>query len=218
MASSSRMVRRYMRRKSRCGEPRFFSGQRPFQAFMSYTFYRGLSARRSLGIRWLWLRCPAAVAGPSRRARLELPTAYCLLRGDHLRSTKQTVMPAGGTPPMKMIACRHDIPCGLLFSEEANAGAVSVSRERQPQPLGGEQKLRSSSRAPDMIGQPRRHRRGPRSPESTMSRRPTEPEPQGTVGAHEIVNRILEVDVVLQVVLPLGMRQRLAHQPPVALA
>jgi hypothetical protein len=30
-----------------------------------------------------------------------------------------------------------------------------------------------------------------------MSGRPTEPEPQGTVGAHEIVNRILEVEVVL---------------------
>jgi hypothetical protein len=51
-----------------------------------------------------------------------------------------------------------------------------------------------------------------------MSRRPTEPEPQGTMGAHEIVNRILEVDVVLQVILPPGIRQCLAHQPPVALA
>ena len=32
---------------------------------------------------------------------------------------------------------------------------------------------------------------------STMSSRPTEPEPQRTVGAHEIVNRVLEVEVVL---------------------
>src|SRR4051794_308851 len=69
-----------------------------------------------------------------------------------------------------------------------------------------------------MIGQPCRHRWGPRSPETTMSRRSTEPEPQGTLGAHAIVNRILEVDVVLQVILPPGIRQCLAHQPPVALA
>ena len=41
---------------------------------------------------------------------------------------------------------------------------------------------------------------------------------QDTRGAHEVVNRILEVDVVLQVVLAPGVRQRLAHQPPVALA
>jgi resolvase-like protein len=34
----------------------------------------------------------------------------------------------------------------------------------------------------------------------------------------EVVDRILEADVVLQVVLPPGVRQRLAHQPPVALA
>lgn len=69
-----------------------------------------------------------------------------------------------------------------------------------------------------MIGQPRRHGWGPVSPAATMSSRPTEPEAQGTMGAHEIVNRILEVDVVLQVVLSPGVRQCLAHQPPVALA
>ena len=51
-----------------------------------------------------------------------------------------------------------------------------------------------------------------------MNRRPTEPEPQGMMGAHEVVDRILEVDVVSQVILPPGIRQCLAHQPPVALA
>src|SRR5438309_3862948 len=69
-----------------------------------------------------------------------------------------------------------------------------------------------------MIGQPRRHGWGPVSPAATMSSRTTEPEAQGTMGAHEIVNRILEVDVVLQVVLSPGVRQRLAHRPPLALA
>src|SRR5512142_1936664 len=69
-----------------------------------------------------------------------------------------------------------------------------------------------------MIGQPRRQGWGPVSPAATMSSRPTEPEAQGTMGAHESVNRILEVDVVLQVVLSPGVRQCLAHQPPVALA
>src|SRR3954449_4753247 len=69
-----------------------------------------------------------------------------------------------------------------------------------------------------MIGQPRRHGWIPGNPEATMSRWPPEPEAQGTMGAHEIVYRILEVDVVLQVVLSPGVRQRLAHQPPVALA
>jgi hypothetical protein len=51
-----------------------------------------------------------------------------------------------------------------------------------------------------------------------MSRRPTEPQPQGTMGTHEVVDRILEVDVVLQVVPPPGVRQCLANQPPVVLA
>jgi hypothetical protein len=37
------------------------------------------------------------------------------------------------------------------------------------------------------------------------------------MGAHEIVRRILEVEMVLQVILPPGIRQCLAHQPPVAL-
>src|SRR3954447_2593201 len=69
-----------------------------------------------------------------------------------------------------------------------------------------------------MIRQSRRHGRGPGSPAATMSRWPTEPEAQGTMGTHEVVIRILEVDVVLQVVLAPGVRQRLAHQPPVALA
>jgi hypothetical protein len=51
-----------------------------------------------------------------------------------------------------------------------------------------------------------------------MSRRPPQPETQGTVGPHEVVDRILEVEVVSQVGLPLGMRQRLANQSPVGLA
>src|ERR1051325_8773916 len=71
---------------------------------------------------------------------------------------------------------------------------------------------------PYVISQPRRHSGSPRSPNPTVSHRTTEPDSQGMVGAHEIVNCILEVDVVLQRVLPLGERQRLAHQPPVVLA
>ena len=51
-----------------------------------------------------------------------------------------------------------------------------------------------------------------------MSPGPTEPEAQAAVRPHEVVDRILEVEVVSKVILPLGMRQRLAHQPPVALA
>jgi hypothetical protein len=46
----------------------------------------------------------------------------------------------------------------------------------------------------------------------------TKHETQAAVRPHEVVDRILEVDVELKVVLPLGMRQRLPHQPPVALA
>src|SRR4051812_2017468 len=79
-------------------------------------------------------------------------------------------------------------------------------------------KVQKIFHAPDMISQTRRHGWGPGSPAATMSRLLTQPEAQGTMGAHEVVDRILEVDVVLQVVLPPGVRQRLAHQSPVALA
>ena len=47
---------------------------------------------------------------------------------------------------------------------------------------------------------------------------PTEPETQAAVRPHEVVDRILEVEMVSKVILPFGMRQRLAHQSPVALA
>jgi hypothetical protein len=40
---------------------------------------------------------------------------------------------------------------------------------------------------------------------------------QAAVRPYEVVDRILEVDVELKVLLPLGMRQRLAHQSTVAL-
>jgi hypothetical protein len=46
----------------------------------------------------------------------------------------------------------------------------------------------------------------------------TKPEAQAAVRPHEVVDRVLEVDVELKVVPPLGMRQRLAYQPPVVLA
>jgi hypothetical protein len=46
----------------------------------------------------------------------------------------------------------------------------------------------------------------------------TKPEARAAVRPHDVGDRILEVDGELKVVLPPGVRQRLAYQPPVALA
>src|SRR4051794_30152916 len=56
----------------------FFLEQRPFQAFMSYT-YTGVSCAPGFrAIRWLWPKCPLPMSGPSRRPGARnylLPTA-----------------------------------------------------------------------------------------------------------------------------------------------
>ncbi len=68
-----------------------------------------------------------------------------------------------------------------------------------------------------MVCQPRYHRRSSLVPFSTIEW--SKPScSQGKMGTNKIEYRILQIDVALQVVALLGLRQGLAHQAPIALA
>lgn len=69
-----------------------------------------------------------------------------------------------------------------------------------------------------MVSQSRSHSRGPLFPAAAMSDRCPEPDPQGTVRPYEVVDRIFQLDVALQLLLLFGVRQGLADQPAIALA
>ncbi len=51
-----------------------------------------------------------------------------------------------------------------------------------------------------------------------MSERFPEPDPQGAMRTHEVVDRLFQLDVALQIPLLFGVRQGLAYQPAIALA